>query len=258
MWRRPTVAVAIISIIVLGGLSFTGTVLSPDWDPPDRVAGTVSRAGVSSPMFQAAAAGSEMSIEKERVSVRARGAVLDGIVVAPAKAGTYLGIALVHGSGQSTASDLIGLAERLARRGIVALAYDKSAEYSPISHSFHLLAEDALAATRLLRKHPQVNEDRVGLWGFSEGGWVAPIAAARAPDAITFIILASPPNVPPLRQAAWALDAALRRLDATPSLRALMARRLSAGRFVNYVSHEPAPVLRRVTQPVLALYGAHD
>lgn len=199
-----------------------------------------------------------MPIEEHNVTIRARGAELDGTVISPAEAGPYPGIVLVHGAGQRQASDLAGVAEDFARRGVVALVYDKSAEYSQLSHDFELLAEDALAAVRLLREHPQVGDEHVGLWGFSEGGWVVPIAAARAPDVVEFVVLASPPNVAPLRQAAWALDAALRRTDATHGVRTLMARRLAAGRFVDYVSYEPAPVLRRVTQPVLAVYGARD
>ena len=190
-----------------------------------------------------------------RISVR--DTVLDGTVVAPRETGRYPAVVFVHGAGRGSRSALIDQAEYLASVGVVALVYDKrTIGYSFANRDFDLLAEDALAAVRVLRERADVDPDRVGLWGVSEGGWVVPIAAARSCD-VAFAILVSAPNVSPQSQAAWAFDDNLRRMGAPAGLRRAMFLALSMGEF-NYSRHDPVPALENLRQPVLALYGTHD
>ena len=56
------------------------------------------------------------------------------------------------------------------------------------------LAGDALAAVELLKKRGDVNPQQIGLWGHSEGAYVAPIAAAQSKD-VAFVIGFSGPGV---------------------------------------------------------------
>lgn len=67
---------------------------------------------------------------------------------------------------------------------------------------FH--TDDVLAAVRFLQRRPEVDGNRIGLLGHSEGGWVIPLAAARAPDEVDFLVfMAGPaqnPRVPLLSQ----------------------------------------------------------
>src|SRR5258706_2794531 len=56
------------------------------------------------------------------------------------------------------------------------------------------LAADALAAVELLKMRDDVDVRQIGLWGHSEGGWVAPIAAAQSKD-VAFVISFSGPGV---------------------------------------------------------------
>ena len=51
-------------------------------------------------------------------------------------------------------------------------------------------ATDAVAAVEVLKSRPEVDAKRIGLLGHSEGGVVAPIAAARSND-VAFIVLIS-------------------------------------------------------------------
>lgn len=44
---------------------------------------------------------------------------------------------------------------------------------------------------------------RVGLIGWREGGWIAPLAAAREPGAIAYVVLVSAPVVSPLEQVGY-------------------------------------------------------
>jgi len=86
---------------------------------------------------------------------------------------------------------------------VAALAYDKRGTGESTGDwqrvSFPQLAEDALAGMRFLQSHPAVDGRRVGFFGSSQGGWIVPIAANRAPDA-AFAVLHSAPAVPVWRQ----------------------------------------------------------
>ncbi len=53
-------------------------------------------------------------------------------------------------------------------------------------------ADDVLAILQKIKTDPAVDVHRIGVWGFSNGGWVAPIVAVRF--ALTFIILNSAPS----------------------------------------------------------------
>jgi pimeloyl-ACP methyl ester carboxylesterase len=89
--------------------------------------------------------------------------------------------------------------------GLAVLAYDKrgvgesTGEYSMISAAnsvgmFDLLAEDALAGVRTLAARKEIDSRRIGLIGFSQGGWIAPLAASRGAN-VAFVITISGPAV---------------------------------------------------------------
>jgi pimeloyl-ACP methyl ester carboxylesterase len=54
-----------------------------------------------------------------------------------------------------------------------------------------------------LRHHPRIDAAKVGLWCFSQGGFIAPLVAARDPD-IAFLIAVSPSGVRPAEQMTYA------------------------------------------------------
>jgi len=56
---------------------------------------------------------------------------------------------------------------------------------------------DVAAAVQLLQARPDIDPRRVGLHGMSQGGWIAPLAAKRAPD-VAFIIAESAPAMTPV------------------------------------------------------------
>lgn len=125
------------------------------------------------------------------------GATRHGTVVAPADiAAPGPAMVLVHGGGAGPREWLRQEAEAFARAGIVTLIYDKRTDgYTLTQRSYQRLADDALAAVRRLRTWPGVDPDRVGLWGVSEGGWVAPLAAV-ASEEVAFVITVGASGVP--------------------------------------------------------------
>ena len=89
---------------------------------------------------------------------------------------------------------------------------------------------------------------------------MVPIAAARASDEVAFAVLVSGPIMSPLQQLAWSVDDGLGRLSAPEGLREAVAVALGLGKSggFDYVTYDPVPALERVSQPVLAIYGAQD
>jgi dienelactone hydrolase len=190
------------------------------------------------------------------------GVTLHGTVVAPPGGTKLPGLVMVHGSGAHSREDYRDQAEAFARQGIATLIYDKRTEgYSQFERSYSTLADDALAAVEALRKRPEVDPARVGVWGLSEGGWVAPLAASRSAD-VAFVVTVGANGVKPAQQQAWAVENQLRRLGMDGSVvrmaSSTMMRQLVGGGVFPEAYYDPVPVLRSLHQPVLGLWGAKD
>ncbi len=169
---------------------------------------------------------------------------------------------MVHGSGAHSREDYRDQAEAFARQGIATLIYDKRTDgYSQFERSYSTLADDALAAVSVLRKRSDVDPARVGVWGLSEGGWVAPLAASRSSD-VAFVVTLGANGVEPSRQQSWAVENQLRQLGMDGSLvrmaSSTMLRQLSGGGVFPEAHYDPVPVLKSLRQPVLGLWGAKD
>ena len=82
------------------------------------------------------------------------------------------------------------MAERFARAGIAALIYDKRGVGQSTGDwqkaGFEDLATDALAGIHFLQTLPEINRDKIGIFGHSQGGMLAPLVAARTP--LAFVI----------------------------------------------------------------------
>jgi dienelactone hydrolase len=191
------------------------------------------------------------------------GTLLHGTIVAPASAeGERPGLVLVGGAGPDRGAGHLEEADAFARGGVVSLVYDKrTVGYSTFARSYTALAQDALAAIEVLRARRGVDPSRVGLWGFSEGGWVAPLAAAQSAD-VAFVMTVGASGGSPARQQAWSdrvflrhggVSGSLLRAYADTTVRLLV----DAGLFAE-AGYDPAPSWEHVRQPVLALWGMDD
>ncbi|MEQ8935813.1 MAG: alpha/beta fold hydrolase, partial [Amphiplicatus sp.] len=77
------------------------------------------------------------------------------------------------------------------------------------SATFEELARDGLAALSVLKADPRIDATRIGTWGISQGGWIAPLAATLSND-VSFVISVSGPGVTPAQQMAFAAEYSLR------------------------------------------------
>ncbi len=130
---------------------------------------------------------------------------LAGTLKIPLTDGPHPAVILLHGSGPQLRdhADLQFMADFFALNGIAVLAYDKRGTGASTSDAGETTlldkAEDALAGLALLQKRDDINPGQIGLWGLSQGGWIAPTVAARSQD-VAFIILVSGPAVGVVQQ----------------------------------------------------------
>ena len=64
-----------------------------------------------------------------------------------------------------------------------------------------------MAALQYLRLQPDIQPDKVGLWGVSQGGWIIAMAAAGHPQDVAFIISVSGSGVPVAEQQVFSIEA---------------------------------------------------
>ena len=113
---------------------------------------------------------------------------------------------LITGSGpQDRNETLMGhrpflvLADYLTRRGIAVLRVDDRGVGGSTGNVMRStdddFADDVLAGVAFLKGRKDIDGKRIGLIGHSEGGLVAPMAAARSPD-VAFIVLMAGVGVP--------------------------------------------------------------
>lgn len=118
---------------------------------------------------------------------------LAAALLLPETAGPLPAVVIVHGSGASDRTNgwARAIADLFVRRGFAVLLTDKRGS----GHSggdwqragFDELAADAAAGVDYLKSRKEVDPQRIGLAGLSQGGWIVPLAGVRRPD-IAFIV----------------------------------------------------------------------
>ncbi|MFJ2648359.1 alpha/beta hydrolase family protein [Streptomyces sp. NPDC087420] len=130
--------------------------------------------------------------------------------------GASPGVVLVGGSGSSDRHNdtyFPPIRRHLLSTGLAVLSYDKrgvgesSGDWR--AATMDDLAADASAALDFLRAQPEVRAGAVGLFGHSEGGWVA-LRAGTARDDVPWVVTNSCPGTTPAVQERYALANSLR------------------------------------------------
>lgn len=228
-------------------------------------------------------------------------ATLVGSLVKPVSKGPYPAIVIIHGSGEQgrNTSYYSVWGEFFARQGVAALIYDKrGVGQSTGDHeraTFDDLAGDVLAAVAALKKRSDIKARQIGLFGISQGGWLAPLVASRTDD-VTYLILNVGPAVTVQEQELHRVEYSLRADEfSEEDIQQALAytRRVFAAAYrgerkeelfaeaeqlksrkwaahVELVSsdtdlegwrlirYDPSPVLKKTTIPLLALFGEFD
>lgn len=143
------------------------------------------------------------------VKFESKGISLAGSMLTPKN--PYAAVVIVHGSDPVKRE--MDFAKRLARGGIAVLTYDKRGvgESAGVyvgpsvgsnnidTTNLNLLASDANEAVKTFRTYLKDKKIPIGLVGFSQAGWIIPIAASKDPQ-IEFMVLFSCPTITTLEQ----------------------------------------------------------
>jgi pimeloyl-ACP methyl ester carboxylesterase len=138
---------------------------------------------------------------QEEISFKSGDVELAGLMLMPRTPGPHPGAVFVHGSGGSSRDNIWSfiMANHLAMQGVAVLLPDKRGAGKSRGDwktaDFWDLATDALAGVGVLQARKEVDRRRVGLVGLSQGGWIAPLAAARCRQ-VAYVVAVSGPAVP--------------------------------------------------------------
>ena len=147
-------------------------------------------------------------IKTKNIRFKSEGVTIAGNIYEPEH--SHSALVIVHGSGQE--ERMPQFAQLLAQNGITVLTYDKrgvgkskgiyagpEVGTNNISvQNLNLLASDASKAVNELQKHLNKNIP-IGLIGFSQAGWIIPIAANKNP-LVQYMVLFSCPTITTLEQ----------------------------------------------------------
>ena len=139
---------------------------------------------------------------QEQINFKSGDATIAATLVMPAAKGKHPVAIFVPGSGAVSRDESAPFREfdTFIKNGVGLFIYDKrgtgmsSGDWQ--KESLDELASDVLAAVALLKRRKDVDSEWIGAWGFSQGGWIAPLAASRSKD-ISFLIIAAGGGVTP-------------------------------------------------------------
>lgn len=131
---------------------------------------------------------------------------LAGTLTLPQKDGVFPAVILISGSGpQNRDEELAGhkpflvLSDYLTKNGFAVLRYDdrgtalSEGDFNNATSAD--LATDVESALAYLKTRKEINHQKIGLIGHSEGGLIAPLVAADSKD-VAFIIMLGGPGIP--------------------------------------------------------------
>ncbi|HSM70062.1 MAG TPA: alpha/beta fold hydrolase [Anaerolineales bacterium] len=154
------------------------------------------------------AAGNPVILEEE-VAFVTDGGAFTGTLYVPVSENPVPLLILYHAAGGGSVNFpfYAHLKASLPARGIATFIYNRrGTEGQPgdfNTSSFEDLALDGIAALKILKSDPRINASRIGAWGISQGGWIAPLASTLSDD-LSFVISVSGPGVTPAEQMSFA------------------------------------------------------
>jgi pimeloyl-ACP methyl ester carboxylesterase len=244
------------------------------------------------------------AIVTENKTFRSGDATLDGTLYLPRGAQALGAVVVTHSASKPLRDALLyqHLKEMLPPLGIAVLTYDRRGSGRSggklKDSDYAMLADDAIAAVRMLKADARIDPARIGVWGLSQGGWLSLLAAARSAD-VRFVVSIAAPLVTPdvqmmfrsenvlringypqaeieqMRAARKAVDdymrgsgnraAAQKLIDAAQSKpwfdQLYVGRTVgdrATSRWRKEIEYDPLPTLDQVNVPALILFGAND
>lgn len=207
-----------------------------------------------------------LSIDSVRFS--SSGVTLAGTIFKPQR--PFAAIVLVHGSGQETR--MLQLAEHLAGRGIAVLTYDKHGvgksggvyagpevgTNNIDAANLRLLASDVNAACGILKTFLKDARLPMGLMGFSQAGWIIPLAAQND-SSLRFMVVFSGAVVTTLEQLRFQFYTESNpKFWDTHTEDEVREHVLNDADRYQFTATDPQEVLHNISVPGLWIFGGRD
>ncbi|WP_235019958.1 alpha/beta hydrolase family protein [Ruania rhizosphaerae] len=253
--------VVVLAIVI--GFGLIGSLSGPRWTPqpldqmivPETAEAEIGSDAVTDPV-------GTYQVSREVVEIMLDGAEVLATLTSPVGAPDLRpGVVFMHGAGTGSHTNFTEQADAMASAGVYVLVPAKRLDtYTTASRNYPAMAQDYLVSWRFLRDRDGVDPSRVGVYGESEGAWIAPVAAVIEPH-VAFVALVSAPVVPPREQIAFAADQYLRNVGVPDALLRAIPRGIGAqppGGGFEYADFDAVPWLRQLHQPVLMVYGTAD
>ncbi|MBL8267332.1 alpha/beta hydrolase family protein [Steroidobacter sp.] len=125
---------------------------------------------------------SRLPLKEEIVSFKSGELTLRGKLILPEGQGPFPVMIPVHGSEDYSAVVHYSDPYIHAASGVAAFVYDKrgtGGSEGTYTANFDVLSDDTVAAVQYLRNRKEIDGDKVHLAGYSQGGWIAPLAALK-------------------------------------------------------------------------------
>lgn len=132
-----------------------------------------------------------VDLDARTARIRAADITLHARLTLPSGNGPHPAVILAHGSGDDAATRTYATADFFPLFGVASLVYDKrgtgesGGEYNM---DFDLLANDVVAVARWLKAQPGIDPSRIGVSGYSQGGWIGPLAVSKSSD-LSFVVV---------------------------------------------------------------------
>lgn len=131
----------------------------------------------------------------EEFTFESSGINLNGIISRPQNTEANAIIIIVHGYGRTNVVKgnwYRELRSRFTSRGISVLVWDKpgcgkSEGEFDINQPVDSSADEVVAAMHALKQKKEAGSERIGLWGVSRAGWIAPLAIRKEPGVAFWI-----------------------------------------------------------------------
>lgn len=244
------------------------------------------------------------TIDAEERTFENGSATLSGTLFAPRGDGRIPVVIVLHAASSPERDSPLyrHLVEMLPPMNVAVFLFDRRGSGRSggklAESDYELLADDGIAALRLLAQDARIDPRRIGFWGLSQGGWLALLAASRSPEA-AFAVAVSAPMTTPDVQMNFAVanilrikgyppsdiehavtartavdDFLLGRLDRATAQQTLdaavtrpwfehvylprMLEDPQRSRWAREMRHDPLSVMNAVKQRVLMIYGSVD